>query len=88
MVTFVGQSDTDMAGRRPSVPEEDILEYFTGGEDPAYGTTELADALGYSQAGMHKRLIGLRKAGLLRSKDVGSSLIWWLSPKGESHLDE
>lgn len=77
-----------MAGRRPTVPDEEVLEYFVEGDDPAYGTTEIAEDLGYTQAGMHKRLIGLRKAGLLRSKDVGSTLIWWISPKGESYLHE
>lgn len=77
-----------MSGRRPAVPVEDILELFAEGPDPAYGTTELAEVFGYTQAGMHRRLTELQESGQLASKNVGSSIIWWITEDGESYVND
>lgn len=82
------RNGTRMSGRRPEIPDDDILEFVANGADPAYGTTELASEFEYSQAGMHKRLNHLQLSGLLTSKAVGSSRIWWITLAGKLYLSE
>lgn len=75
-------------GRGERVPDETIIRVFEDAEDPFLSTTEVADALDYSQPGMRDRLFSLRDEGTLETKETGGTRIWWLSercqPDGDS----
>ncbi|MFC7205273.1 winged helix-turn-helix domain-containing protein [Haloferax namakaokahaiae] len=67
-----------MAGRKPTVSDEEIISIFKSHEDPFLSTSEVAEELGFSQQGTLKRLQSLEKDGVLQKKKAGGSLIWWL----------
>ncbi|WP_410764917.1 winged helix-turn-helix transcriptional regulator [Haloferax sp. DFSO60] len=68
-----------MAGRKPTVTDEEILSIFESHKDPFLSTAEVAEELDFSQQGTIKRLQALESEGHLRNKNAGGSLIWWLS---------
>lgn len=75
-----------MAGRKPTISDEDILRFIGESSDPAYGTTEIAEHFEFSQGGMHKRLVALREEGFLASKTTGGTRIWWITKEGKSYI--
>lgn len=68
-----------MAGRRPDVSDEEILEIFRQTSDPVLSTSEVADELGYSTQGTAARLHELANEERLETKMVGNSRAWWLA---------
>lgn len=70
--------EEDMAGRPEDTTDEEILDFFRKSEDPVFSTSEIADALSYSQPGMFKRLRKLENKGKLESKKLGGTKAWWL----------
>lgn len=67
-----------MAGRKPTVSDEEILAIFESHQDPFLSTAEVSEELGFSQQGTLKRLQSLEEDDHLQKKKAGGSLIWWL----------
>ena len=74
-------------GPDPDTSDEDILREFRDRYPPALGTNELATKFDLSQQRMHKRLSDLESAGYVDSRKLGSDRMWWITDKGERHLD-
>lgn len=75
-----------MAGRKQTVSDTEILEYFADSPDPVLGTAEIAELLDFSKQGARKRLYALAEKGLLNYKRVGGSPAFWLTAAGEEKL--
>lgn len=71
--------DWVMAGRKPTVSDQDILDIFRAHEDVMLATTEVAEELGMTRQGTIKRLRKLEEAGDLKKKHFGNQIIWALA---------
>lgn len=70
----------------PRVSREDVLELFAGGEPMS--TRQVADALGYTQAGAHELLSRFEDDGEIEKKQLaefGGAAIWWRSADADGH---
>lgn len=70
-----------MAGRKPTVSDEDILSVFTNTADPVLTTSEVAEEIGLGRRGTLDRLTNLAEEGLLQTKQVGNAGAVWWSPQ-------
>jgi DNA-binding Lrp family transcriptional regulator len=78
-----------MAGRKPTVSDEEILHVLSKSTDPFLTTTEVADEIGLSQPGALKRLRELEEQGYVQNKKAGNSNTWWITGEGyQSFCDE
>jgi len=68
-----------MAGRKPTVSDEEILHVLFESTDPFLTTTEVADEIGLSQPGALKRLRELEHKGYVANKKAGNSNTWWIT---------
>jgi len=65
-------------GRKPTVPDSEILQVFIDKSDPVLTTTEVADEIGLGRRGTYNRLQQLAENGDLRLKKVGETgAVWW-----------
>jgi len=71
-----------MAGRKPTVSDEEILHVLFKSTDPFLTTTEVADEIGLSQPGALKRLRELQEKGYVDHKKAGNNNTWWISSEG------
>lgn len=69
-----------MAGRKPTVSDEEILEILREASDPVLSTAEVSAELPIGEKGTYRRLKELEEAGDVMSKEIGHSLAWWLAP--------
>lgn len=68
-----------MAGREPTITDDDVLDVFRGATDPFLTTKEVSDELELGRRGTYDRLTDLADEGKLERKKVGeSAIIWWL----------
>ena len=77
-----------MAGRKDTVSDAEILEFFEDTVDPFLTTAEIADLLDFSNEGARKRLYDMADEGLLDYKRVGRSPAWWLTDEGKAYLKD
>lgn len=76
-----------MTGRKPTVPDVDILREIAVAPDPIVTAVELADEIDMSQQGAYSRLETLESEEYVRSKKVGSrARVWWITDKGRQQL--
>lgn len=76
-----------MAGRKPTISDEEILAVFLNTDDPVLTTSEVRDAIGFStNDGTLKRLNKLELQGYLADKQPGKARLWWLTPDGEEYI--
>lgn len=68
-----------MTGRPADTSDEEILDFFRDSEDLVFSTSEIAEALSYSQPGIYRRLVELEKDGRVDSKKLGGTKAWWLA---------
>jgi len=74
-------------GGGPSdVEDEEVLEFLANEPPPAISSTEIADAVGMSSAGIIIRLEKLRDRGLVQDHRTGANRIWWLTDSGEERV--
>jgi hypothetical protein len=67
-----------MAGREPTVSNEEILNVFREAADPVLTTAEVAEAIDLGRRGTLNRLKQLSDENHLRMKKVGeTSAVWW-----------
>lgn len=71
-------------GRTPDVDDCEILALFVDADAPVLFTSEVADALEFSNRGTAKRLRDLEDRGLLVSK-TSNDTVWWLTQAGRRH---
>lgn len=71
-----------MAGRKPSISDEEILYEIAVAPDPFVVAPELTDALGMTRQGVLKRLNKLAEEGHLGRKETGAITVFWLSDSG------
>jgi Fic family protein len=77
-----------MAGRKPTVSDFEILQFFVNSNDPFLTTAEVADLAGFStNSGANKRLSELETEGFVESKKVGRGLAWWITDAGRQYLE-
>ncbi|MFC4407974.1 hypothetical protein [Haloarchaeobius iranensis] len=77
-----------MAGRKETVSDSEILNFFAESDDPVLTTSEVADAFDFSNEGMRKRLYSLVDESALDYKKAGRSPVWWLTEAGRESLNE
>jgi Mn-dependent DtxR family transcriptional regulator len=65
-------------GRMPTVSDEEILDVIRTADPPFLGTREISNELPIKKNGTLNRLNELEEAGEVRSKKVGTVLIWWI----------
>lgn len=70
-----------MAGRKPTISDDEILEVFTQASDPVLTTSEVSEHIGLSRRGTLDRLSDLSEVGELQMKRVGNAGAVWWSPK-------
>jgi len=75
-------------GREETVEDSEILQIFLDSEDPVLFTGEVADEIGFSNQGTLPRLHGLADRDLLKSKDGGRTIVWWLTDEGREFIEE
>ena len=68
-----------MTGRPADTSDEEILDFFRESEEMVFSTSEVAEALSYSQPGIYRRLVKLEEDGKVNSKTLGGTRAWWLS---------
>ena len=73
-----------MTGRPADTSDEEILDFFRNSQDLIFSTSEVADALSYSQPGIYRRLVKLEEEEKLESKTLGGTRAWWLANAEES----
>lgn len=71
----------NMTGRPEDTSDEEILDFFRNSDELVFSTSEVADALSYSQPGIYRRPIKLEEKGEVESKTLGGTKAWWLSEK-------
>jgi len=66
------QDDRDQVGQTIATVERaaDVLVYFSEADQPTFGITEIADALGLSKAAVHRILASLRTRGLVEIDEL------------------
>jgi len=74
-------------GREETVEDSEILQIFLDSEDPVLFTGEVADEIGFSNQGTLPRLHGLADRDLLKSKDGGRTIVWWLTDEGREFIE-
>mgnify|MGYP006276190093 CR=1 FL=1 len=74
-----GKLRESMTGRPADTSDEEILDFFRSSEEVVFSTSEVAEALSYSQPGIYRRLIKLEEEGKLNSKTLGGTRAWWLT---------
>lgn len=75
-------------GPDPTVSDEEILRAIILAYPPALGTSDIAEEIGISRQATDRHLGRLEEEGLLESKKVGPSTIWWTTDDGRAHLSE
>lgn len=75
-----------MAGRKETVSDSEILNFFAESDDPVLTTSEVSDAFGFSNEGMRKRLYSLADESALAYKKAGRSPVWWLTDAGREFI--
>ncbi|WP_200531934.1 winged helix-turn-helix domain-containing protein [Halorubrum sp. LN27] len=75
-----------MAGRKNTVPDQQILQLFEESDDPFLTTSEVADEFGFTNSGILKRLKALADDGKLGSKSAGKGKAWWLTDEGREYV--
>jgi len=75
-------------GRRPTVSDAEILSVFVSHDDPVLSGPEVAAELPIEESGAYRRLRKLHEAGLIQTKKVGRSRIWWITDAGREHVEE
>jgi predicted ArsR family transcriptional regulator len=89
MISGDGVEQRGMAGRTPTVSDAEILRYIRDSDAPVVGTSEVADAFGYStNTGARKRLQQLDADGLVASKKLGRVPAWWITEAGRESLTD
>ena len=73
-----------MAGRPPDVPTEEILQLFEEADGHQLTTTDVKNALGYTQSGTYRRLRSLEDDGYLDRRPIGNNTLW---KQTETYLD-
>jgi hypothetical protein len=69
------------------VSDAEILRYIRDSDAPVAGTSEIADAFGYStNTGAKKRLDALREAGLIDGTQLGRVWAWWITDAGRDEI--
>lgn len=72
-----------MAGRKPTVSDEQVLREIALMADPVVTAPELADRLDITRQGANYRLGQLEEDGYVKSKKVGAhAIVYWLTEKG------
>lgn len=66
-----------MAGRKPTISDDEILDLFEQTSDPVLSTNEISKEIGLGRRGTFNRLDQLVEEGALRRKSVGSGYVWW-----------
>ena len=75
-----------MAGREPTITDNDVLDVFRGATDPFLTTKEVSDELDLGRRGTYDRLTDLADEGKLERKKVGeSAIIWWYPTLENNH---
>jgi predicted transcriptional regulator len=65
-------------GRKPQVPDEEILAVFERSDDPVLMAKEVAEELPIGRRAVYDRLRQLKTEGILESKKTGArSSVWW-----------
>jgi len=77
-----------MAGRKPTVSDQKILQIFVESSDPALTTGEVSEKLGLSQQGAYSRLDDLVDEDLVDTKMFGQGRGWWITDEGREYLGE
>lgn len=72
-----------MTGRPADTSDKEILDFFRESDDLVFSTSEVADALSYSQPGIYRRLVKLEEEGEVESKTLGGTRAWWLAEKDD-----
>lgn len=72
-----------MAGRKPTVSDEQVLREIALMADPVVTAPELAERLDITRQGANYRLGQLEEDGYVKSKKVGAhAIVYWLTEKG------
>lgn len=73
---------------KSDVEDIDYLEAVRQNSDSRRGATtkEVAEEFGYTREGARKRLVRLRKKGLVESNKYSGTYAWYLSEDGESKV--
>lgn len=77
-----------MAGRKPAVTDEDILEVFKQSTDPFLATSEVAEQIKITERGTRNRLDHLHEDGELNRKQIGKPHLYWLPTDGSNEETE
>lgn len=68
-----------MAGRKPVVSDEEIIQVFREHEDTMLATGDVAEALPIGSKGVLVRLKELEEEGRLKNRHFGNQIIWALA---------
>lgn len=72
-----------MAGRKPTVTDEEIIQEMILSHSPVVTAKELSDLIDMTPQGAIHRLENLQEDGLVRSKKVGAAAkVWWPTDRG------
>ena len=65
-------------GRKPTIPDEDILQVFCDASDPVLTTSEVAEEIDMSRRGAYSRLTDLAAENEIEQKKIGQTgAVWW-----------
>ncbi len=67
-----------MAQGKRTVSDEEIIQQMKQSSDPAFTTSEIAEMVGMTPAGMRGRLESLKESGQVSKKKPSTrTVIWW-----------
>lgn len=73
-----------MPGRKPDVPDDEVLRKIMLSPSPVVTAPELAELLDMTQQGAYSRLRSLQDSGFVDSRKVGANArVWWVTDPGK-----
>ena len=78
---------TEKPGPNPTADRKSILEALVLAYPPVLGTSEIAEKTGVSRQAADQRLRRMADDGLIDTRKIGRSRVWWITNKGQRYLD-
>jgi len=78
---------TEKPGPDPTADRKSILEALALAYSPVLGTSDIAERTGVSRQAVDQRLRRMAEDGLVETRKIGRSRVWWITNKGRAYLD-
>ena len=78
---------TEKPGPDPTADRKSILKVLALAYSPVLGTSDIAEKTGVSRQAADQRLRRMADDGLVDTRKIGRSRVWWITSRGKAYLD-